>query len=181
MPAAQAQQLAAAIAQIPVGTVTPQGALDPVDLLLEATRGGKMDRWGVDVYAEAQLTSRFFVGGNYSWVDRDSVSIPGITDCILGAPRNKGSLWVDYRNERIGLTAGLRGRAASSLPLKNGVYQGQVDAYDVLDLSVGCRLLPARFILVSLAAYNVLDNRHQEMVGAPELGRLLVTRLRVQF
>ncbi len=181
MPADQARQLAASIAQIPLGTVTPQEALDPVDLLLDAAVGGALDRWGLDLYAEAQLTDVFFVGGNYSWVDRDSVPVPGITNRILGAPKNKGSLWVDYRNDRLGLTAGLRGRAVSSFPLKNGVYQGRVAAYEVLDLSVGYRLPPARNILLTLTAYNVLDDRHQEMVGAPELGRLLVTRLRVGF
>jgi hypothetical protein len=32
-----------------------------------------------------------------------------------------------------------------------------------------------------LEAGNLLDNRHQEFVGAPALGRLVVARLRTRF
>jgi hypothetical protein len=63
--------------------------------------------------------------------------------------------------------------------VNNGVYAGTVDAYAVMDLAAGAVLPFWRAAAVTLTVQNLLDARHTEIVGAPELGRFFLMRLRV--
>ena len=65
--------------------------------------------------------------------------------------------------------------------MNSGVYIGAVDGYSVVDASVGYRLPFQPSTHVSLTANNILDNMHREFVGAPEVGRLLLLRVRYDF
>jgi hypothetical protein len=53
--------------------------------------------------------------------------------------------------------------------------------YAVADLNLGLPVPGRRQVTLSLAVTNLFGNRHQEFVGAPLLGRLLVGRVRVAF
>jgi hypothetical protein len=61
------------------------------------------------------------------------------------------------------------------------VYVGHVASYGVVDATVDVRLPGSFGAGLSLTVQNVLDNEHQEIVGAPPIGRLLLGRLRVVF
>jgi len=113
-----------------------------------------------------------------SWINRDSISGPG-SGFVLNVPRTKGSAEVEYRRGR--WTASLRGRAVSGFPVASGVYAGRVGGYATADALVACRLSAVPEATVTLDAWNLFDRRHQEMVGAPAVGRLVTTRLRVAF
>ena len=108
-------------------------------------------------------------------------NLSGIADVALNSPMNKGSLTVDDRNDHIGLTANMRGRVVSGFPVNSGVYTGDVERYAVLDAQVGYRLNSTPNVTVTLSVQNVLHNRHAEFVGTPEIGRLLLGRVRAEF
>ena len=97
------------------------------------------------------------------------------------APKHKASLSANYHDERTGLSGELRGRYVDAYPVNSGVFVGQVDASVLMDASLTCAVPFARSTEVSLAGTNVLDERHREFVGAPELGRLVVLRVRRTF
>ncbi|MFQ5678223.1 MAG: TonB-dependent receptor domain-containing protein, partial [Gemmatimonadota bacterium] len=175
--AEQAGQIAAAIARIPVGTVTPAEALDPADLLLGPSPGPTVRFWGLDVGTEARLNEELSLTAAYSWTSKDS--LPGIG--VTNTTKSKGSASLAYRNRDLGLTARLQGRAVKSFPVLSGVFQGRVEGYALVDLSVGYRLPWAPRNTLTLTAQNLLDERHREFVGAPELGRVVLTRLQVRF
>jgi len=75
----------------------------------------------------------------------------------------------------------LSGRAIESFPVSSGDYIGRVPGYVVFDATAGVRLPVRQNLRLQVTAYNVLDNRHQEFVGAPVIGRLLLTELHVSF
>ena len=185
LPPDLASLLAGQIAMIPVGTVTPREAMDAYDILITYRNFGKLSYWGADLEIGAALGRSIAVVGAYSWTSDnvfDVISAVGDPDTIpLNAPKDRGSLTVRYGNDRLGIYAEVRGRAVAGFPVRSGVYEGNVESYGVLDASVGYRMRRWRGLVFTLSATNLTDNRHQEFVGAPYIGRLVMLRARAEF
>lgn len=191
----QAQQIAAgmggvdgnpSVTGIPLATVSPEllpgETRAPADLMLTYRNFGDIDLWGVDLGATLLATSQLSFTGTYSWASENLfLDQIGTLDLALNAPRNKGSLSGTYRSDRLGLAVELRGRYVEDFPVESGVYRGRVEGYTLFDANVAYALPFARSTELTLSANNVFDERHREMVGAPDLGRLLLFRLRQTF
>lgn len=188
----QAAQLAAAIAGIdgspsvtgiPLGTVTPVSTVgDPYDIFVTYRNFGTVDLWGADLGASFLATDQLRFTGTYSFVNKNFFpNRDNVADIALNAPMNKATLSANYRDDRRGFSVELRGRYVDLFPMTSGVYVGTVKDYTLMDANVtyGLPFLPATE--VSLSATNLFDKRHQEFVGAPELGRLVVGRIRKSF
>lgn len=191
---AQAQGIAAVIAPIPFGTVTPDSRLTQnADLMLTYRNYGKLKRWGADLGFEALLmppvagqerSNEWTLYGSYSWVNKDLFprgEVGGFSDVTLNAPRNKAALGLRFGQRPTGLSVDVRGRWADAFPMNSGVFIGTVDSYTVVDATVAYRLPFAKSTILSVDATNVLNDKHRELVGAPELGRLVLTQLQVTF
>jgi hypothetical protein len=177
-----AAMLADSLSRLPAGTVSPTESLHPTDILVVNKRGGAYTLWGADVELRFALSERFAASASYSWTSNDTLpNLQQVGTVYLNAPRNKGTFALTYREEGVGLTAAVRGRLVAAFPVSNGVYQGRVASYGVVDATVGLRLPGVAGAGLTLTVQNVLDHRHQEMVGAPLIGRLLLSRLRVAF
>lgn len=182
LPPGTAALLADTLSQLPAGTVSPTEALHPYDILVVTKRGGAYTLWGADLELRFALSERFAASASYSWTSNDTLpNVQQVGTVYLNAPRNKGIFALTYRGERLGLTAAVRGRLVAAFPVSNGVYRGRVASYGVVDATVGLRLPGTLGAGLTLTVQNVFDNRHQEMVGAPPIGRLLLSRLRVAF
>lgn len=182
LPAQDAERLAGLISQAPAGTISPVEARDSTDILIVSRQGGGYTVWGADVTVQAEMNDRFGIDASYSWVSDDDV--PNVRDVgyvALNVPRNKAHLALNYRDTTRGLTARLAARLVQSFPVTSGVYVGRVPGYGVLDATVGLRMPFQRNTRVQLMAYNLTDNRHQEFVGAPFIGRLLLLQLHTDF
>lgn len=177
-----ADALAQAMTQIPLGTVTPEQALDPSDVILAVRNFGTVSLWGADFSLGAELSDRISLAGTFSWVSRDLFpNLDGIEDLALNAPTRKGTVSVAYRDPTRGLTGEARFRSAASFPVLSGVYAGDVESYSLFDIGVGIRLSRAPNATLAVTAENILDLRHQEFLGAPRIGRLVLARIGAQF
>jgi iron complex outermembrane receptor protein len=183
--ATDAALFAAAVAQIPAGTVTPQEARDPWDILVTYRNFGDITFWGAEVELGAILTDWLAVRGNYSWVSDDTfdaVDATGRPATIpLNAPANRAAFALLFRSRSAGLDAQVRGRWVDGFPVSSGEYLGDVEAYTVVDALVAYRLPFARQVMVSINALNVFDHDHVEFVGAPSIGRLVMGSVRAEF
>ena len=184
--AANATALSTAIAQIPVGTVTPTNSAltNDSDLVLTYRNFGDLKRWGADAAFQAIVTDNWSMTGSYSWVNKNffpQSEVGGISDVALNAPKNKASLGVTYRQSPHGVTVDLRGRWVEGFPMNSGVFIGYVDTYKLMDASLAYRFPFAQNTLVSVNVQNVFDDKHFEFIGAPELGRFIMTQLQVTF
>ena len=166
-----AQQIAAAAAPIPFGTVSPEQATHPTDILLASRQGGSYSLWGADLAVESQISARLLVTLSWAWASRDSA--PGIA---LGIPRQKASGSVAWRSRHTMIE--VRGRALRSHPVASGVYGGRVRGYAVADITAGRQL--ARFN-ITLSGSNLLNARHREFPGGPFIGRMMLVRLKAEF
>jgi len=180
--AAQAAAAAGAVAPIPVGTVSPQEATHPFDMLVLSRQGGSYTLWGLDVGFDLPLTRNLTTRGSVSLLSRDSATVSSVPGSyVLGVPRRKAAVGLTWHDPRRGHNIGADARWVAGFPVNTGVYQGQVSGYGVLDLHATLRLPAGPNTTLTLQANNILDHRHQEFVGAPALGRLVFTTLRMEF
>jgi iron complex outermembrane receptor protein len=178
LPSDQAHVLAGSLAIIPVGVISPVEATHPTDILMFTRQGGHTTLYGADLSVESWITDALRVRGFISLVSDDSIpKVNRFTDYLLNGPTTKGAVDVQYTHDPAGLSLGVQVRAVSSFPVVSGVYQGTVQGYEVVDANIRFRLPWAQDLFLDLAAYNLFDNRHVEFLGAPEIGRMVVTRL----
>lgn len=174
------------VASLPLGTIVPDGA-GSHDLLVTYRNFGDVSYWGADLAAHFLVTDMIQLEGNYSFQSEDcfdfeeDASCIGSQDIALNAPNHKGSFGATVDDQSAGYTAGARVRFNAGFPMNSGVYQGDVEAYQVVDASIGYRLPFQPGTHVSLTANNILNNLHREFVGAPEIGRMLLLRVRYDF
>ena len=68
-----------------------------------------------------------------------------------------------------------------SFPGFNGFRAHRIDAYAVFDASAAWDVPGVPGVSLSLSVYNLFDDRHQELPGLPELGRVALGRVRWSF
>lgn len=183
---AEALGLAALLAGVPLGTVVPD-QVENHNLMVTYRNFGQVDYWGADLAAQILLSDRLRLNFNYSMVsadcfgDNEEGKCRGPQDIALNAPKGKGSVGVTFDDRAMGLSLQARVRTTGKFPMNSGVYFGTVEAYNVVDASIGYRLPFQPGTRVSLTANNVGDAMHREFVGAPEVGRLLLLRVHHEF
>ena len=182
----QVAALVTQVASVPLGTIKPDGA-GSHDLLVTYRNYGEISYWGADLAARFLVSDMVQLDGNYSFQSEDCFdfeedgSCVGSQDIALNAPNHKGSFGLTIDDRSAGYTLGARVRFNAGFPMNSGVYLGEVDGYQVVDASVGYQLPFQPGAHVSLTANNILNNMHREFVGAPEIGRMLLLRLRYDF
>ena len=170
------------IASIPFGTVTPEQAADPNAVLLTYRNYGDISLNGLDLNFTLFLSSNWSVGANYSYVSKDLFqNVDGIGDIALNAPKNKFGANVQYLNNNLGLGTGLRWRYVQGFPVRSGVYVGEVESYYTFDLNAGYDIPLGPKPRFSVTVQNLLDRKHNQFVGTPDLGRLAIARLTQTF
>jgi len=196
LPATQADSLAQLISQLPVGTVSPEQAFDPSDILAVTRYYGRVSVGGVDAAATWRASRLVTVMGTYSWVSGNQFAIgTGVGDTVaLNAPRHKASLSAAYGEEREGVTARATARYVGGFPVISNVYHGVVHPYATLDADLAVPLPFAHGTRLSLSGQNLLQattdafgegfqlrSSHREFVGVPAMRRLLLARLQVEW
>ena len=167
---------------IPFGTVTPEQAADPNAIMLTYRNYGDISLNGLDLSFTYYLNPSWSFGANYSFVSKDLFeNVDGLGDIALNAPKNKFGASVQYLNTDIGLGVGLRTRFVAGFPVRSGVYVGDIESYYTIDLNAGYDLPIGPRPRLSLTVQNLLNRRHQQFIGSPELGRLSMVRLTQTF
>ena len=167
---------------IPFGTVTPEQAADPNAIMLTYRNYGDISLNGLDLNFNYYFNPSLSVGANYSFVSKDLFeNVDGLGDIALNAPKNKFGASIQYINTDLGLGAGLRTRFVAGFPVRSGVYVGELESYYTIDLSAGYDLPIGPRPRLSLTVQNLLNRKHQQFIGTPELGRLSMVRLTQTF
>ncbi len=182
-----------------------QSGLDPTTIILAYRNFPKFDLWGGDIGATYIATDWLSLTGSYSYVSENFFTAQELgttTDLALNSPKNKGSLGAAYQNARWGLKVEARGRYVENFPVKTGVYVstdavegnrdncsfagGQgiatcLEDYTLFDLNVSYALPISRSTVISLTGTNIFNNKHIQMIGAPELASVWLLRVQQGF
>ena len=163
---------------IPFGTVTPEQAADPNAIMLTYRNYGDIALNGLDLNFTYYFNPSLSFGANYSFVSKDLFEdVDGLGDIALNAPKNKFGASIQYVNTDLGLGAGLRTRFVAGFPVRSGVYIGDLESYYTIDLNAGYEIPIGPRPRLSLTVQNLLDRKHQQFIGTPEIGRLSMVRL----
>ncbi len=167
---------------IPFGTVTPEQAADPNAIMLTYRNYGDISLNGLDLSLTYYLNPGLSVGANYSYISKDLFeNVEGLGDIALNAPKNKFGASVQYINANLGFGVGLRTRFVAGFPVRSGVYVGELESYYTIDLNAGYELPIGPRPRLSLTVQNLLNRKHQQFIGSPEIGRLSMIRLTQTF
>ena len=178
--------IVSAAATLPLGTVVPD-QVDTGDLLVSYRNFGDVDFFGADLSARIIASDRVQINAGYSFQSEECFDFNEDGNCTssddiaLNAPSHKGALGLTFNDPASGFMAQGRVRFTGGFPMNSGVYIGDVEGYTVLDATLSYRLPFQPNTQVSLTADNILNNLHQEFVGAPAVGRLLLLRVRHDF
>ncbi|MCI0698518.1 TonB-dependent receptor [candidate division KSB1 bacterium] len=209
LPPAQAQAQAGAIVQqltptiaqfaaLPVGVIAPEQNQDSptkdTDIIFTYRNFGEVTVNGMDLSLFYNATANWAFGMNYSFVAKNGFTVfkrPNRVifrnvdntgnDIALNAPGNKIGLSIQYRAPKRGYDVELRGRYIEGFPQDSGVYLGEVQTYTVFDFNFGYDLPFSKGTRWSINALNIFDKKHREFIGAPIMGRLILTRLTQSF
>jgi iron complex outermembrane receptor protein len=203
--------LADGAADVPWGIVTPEEVnagiheYDPTTIILTYRNIADFDLWGADIGATYVASNWLSFTGSYSYVSENfftAEEIDAPADLALNSPKNKASLGATYRSERLGLVVEARGRYVDDFPVKTGVYistdavEGNrdncvtaggsqtatcLDDYVLADLNISYALPMSRSTVISLTGTNILNDKHIQMIGAPELASVWLLRVRQSF
>ncbi|HXH18679.1 MAG TPA: TonB-dependent receptor [Chitinophagales bacterium] len=170
------------------GSSLPFGSVTPVEntggeMILSYNNIGDLTVYGIDIGATFFVTKDLRFGAAYSWMSKDTIHDEDAQFgyIALNAPQNKVALSASYNAEKIGLEAGLRWRWQQSFHANSGVYVGYVDAYNVLDLNLTCKLWFSKNTELTLSIQNLIGGNYRPFPGAPEIGRLTMLRLAHEF
>ncbi len=178
------------MAQFPLGTIAPDqraNAATPQDLILTYRNFGDVNFWGSDVSAQFLATDKLSFRATGSWVsDRcfdfnNDGKCTSSADVALNAPNKKGSFTARWDDAGMGLAMEGRVRYSDPFPMNSGVYVGRVGKYTVFDANVSYRLAAIPGATLNVTGTNIFDDLHQEFIGAPELGRMVMFRVEYAF
>ncbi len=176
------------VTQLPVGTIMPDQVTVP-GLLLTYRNYGKVNFWHAGLSAEISLTPALSLEGTHSHVSEQcfdfledsATDCSGLEDISLNLPKSKSSLSIRYQSPDSGLLAEGRMRRLRGFYANAGIYAGHVEGYAVLDARIELPVPSLPRARAGITATNLLDNRHQEFIGAPEIGRLIMASLTYAF
>jgi iron complex outermembrane receptor protein len=205
------QAQATALATQLIGSTTSPGlATIPVAVVSSAdvhANGGQLlvtyvnvdeniDVRGYDLSTKLLLSSLWSVGANGSWVNADRWQTDNAGLVTLNAPRKKATLSLNYDNgDGNGLNGELRMRYTSGFPVNSGVYIGTlclggtqgalaedcVKSYTLFDATVGYRIPGRMRTTLQVSATNLLDEDYRPFPGTPNIGRMILARVKYDF
>lgn len=181
---ATAQQVAAGMAQIPLGVVTTTSVGGTEPSLATVYRNlGSLDVFGGELAAQIVLSDLFELSGSLSVVDKNEFTTEGDNPEVvpLNAPTVKGNAQLKFRDADAGVNGSVRFRAQNGFPANSGLYIGEVESFETLDLGLGWRIPGYRDLWLQVDVQNVFDSSYQTFVGTPQLGRMILARVRWDY
>lgn len=180
---------------VPLGTITPNGANDPNDIMLTYRNYGQVTLYGLDLGMRFSLTNGLMLNGAISYVDNNFFpNLDNVADLSLNAPKFKYSVGAEYRAAGLGINSEIRYRHVDGFPVRSGVYIGDVPGYSTVDLTIGYQFPMVEGLGLTITAQNLLtfvdgdesetspfDRRHTEFIGTAAIGRLVLARLTYGF
>jgi len=167
-----------AVSNLPIGIITPTQADGP-EMLLVTRNIGDVTLYGMDVALSAYLSPELNVSANYSFVDKDSISVPGAQYgyVALNAPKHKVNAGVSYLIKKIGLNVGARFQWMAGFPVNSGNFTGRVTPYHDVDLDLSWTPTFHENLNATLSIQNIYNNKHQFFIGSPVIGSMALLRL----
>ena len=171
----------------PIAIVQPVENTVPGQLLMTYRSMGDIEYYGMDVSTELLLGDRLRVFGNLSWVSDNFFDASELgeeeetLDLAMNSPKTKvkgGFAYESSGNWSVHASV----RHTGGFEVRSGLYTGPVPEHTLLDVGAGYDLGDyVSGLRMNLSLFNVLDQRHREFVGSPEIGRMGLVQMTLEI
>jgi outer membrane receptor protein involved in Fe transport len=147
-------------------------------VVLSFANVGTVDEWGVEFGSSISLSRVLTTSASYAWYNsaiRDNVAGNVLSP---NTPRNKGVISLTYAG-RQGIDVGVDARIMSGYHWTMGLWDGDIPASQIVNLSAGYRINP--HLRVFANATNLFDQQHFEVYGGSVIGRRVLAALTSTF
>jgi len=191
-----ARVIAAGLAAVPVGVVSsPDVNANGAQLLSTYTNvDDALELWGVDLSATVLLSDSWSVSGSASFVSDDAFETDRGGIVVLNAPKEKGTVSVQFDDPEMGLYGEVRARISGGFPASSGVYEATaclpnapseteecVEPFTLVDLNFSYQVPRLPGASIQLSVQNFLDEGYRSFPGVPEIGRMGLLGFRYEF
>ena len=141
---------------------------------------GAVDLWGLDASLAIFFNREWTLNLTYSYLGMNEFLNP-ITNAYdpINAPKHKAGMQLQYLPRRFPLNFTMNARYVNAFRWSSGIYYGQINAYTIFDLHSGYEINDN--LKVNLTINNILNHRHTEIMGGPEMGQMIVLRLQASL
>ena len=147
-------------------------------VVLSFANVGTVDEWGVEFGSSISLSRVLTTSASYGWYNsaiRDNVAGNVLSP---NTPRNKGVISLTYAG-RQGIDVGVDARIVSGYHWTTGLWDGDIPASQMVNLSAGYRINP--HLRVFANATNLFDQQHFEVYGGSVIGRRVLAGVTSTF
>ena len=147
-------------------------------VVLSFANVGTVDEWGVEFGSSISLSRVLTTSASYAWYNsaiRDNVAGNVLSP---NTPRNKGVISLTYAG-RQGIDVGVDARIVSGYHWTTGLWDGDIPASQMVNLSAGYRINP--HLRVFANATNLFDQQHFEVYGGSVIGRRVLAGVTSTF
>ena len=147
-------------------------------VVLSFANVGTVDEWGVEFGSGIALSRALTVSTSYTWYN--SAIRHNVAGNVLSpnTPHNKGAISLAYAG-RQGIDVGVDARIVSGYHWTTGLWDGDIPASQMVNLSAGYRINP--HLRVFANATNLFDQQHFEVYGGSVIGRRVLAALTSTF
>ncbi|MCW3126545.1 MAG: TonB-dependent receptor [Bacteroidetes bacterium] len=169
------------LSQLPMGVVTPKDGKINSDYILTYQNLGTLDLFGLDLGLQYQATKDVYIGGSFSLVDKDHITISTGQIAWLNAPKYKASLSLDHVISKVGFGYGASWRWQDSYTANSAVYSGTVSASNIFDARISYRPNFYKGLLFAVNVNNLLNYKWQSFPGTAHMGTTFMWKVQVTF
>jgi iron complex outermembrane receptor protein len=147
-------------------------------IVLSYTNAGKVDEQGTETGINFYATDELLVSGSWTWYDF-IVKEQQAGDVLLpNAPKHKFSFGATWRS-RAGYEIGINGRNIQPFHWSAGVYDGDIPAYTLVNVSAGYQI--TQNVRLGATVSNALDHKVYEIFGGSVIGRQAIGTFTLTF
>ena len=147
-------------------------------VVLSFANVGTVDEWGVEFGSSISLSRVLTTSASYAWYN-SAIRDNGAGNVLSpNTPRNKGVISLTYAG-RQGIDVGVDARIVSGYHWTMGLWDGDIPASQMVNLSAGYRINP--HLRVFANATNLFDQQHFEVYGGSVIGRRVLAALTSTF
>lgn len=169
------------------GTVAPDDDRVGDDLILTYLNYGTINMWGGDFGATYQHDENLSISGMFSFMNKERYKlkgdqVKGDQYVYLNSPQFRTAISVDYANiYNTGIGAGISWRWQDAFRAESAIYVGDVNAANLIDLSISYRPNFSKSTILSGNFYNIGNYKFQRFPGTPAIGFYAMFKLSHTF
>jgi len=147
-------------------------------IVISYTNAGKVEEKGVEVGVNYYVNDEVMLSGNWTWYDFKVKEQRSGDKLLPNAPKHKFAAGFSWTRPD-GIDMSITARNVQPFRWAAGVYEGEIPAYTLVNISGGYRF--SKNYRIGVTVSNVFDNRVYQLFGGSVIGRQAIATVTATF